>query len=252
MSGGARQLFDPEALPEAAGPERPRPTAGGADRRGALHRRRSTTRSRGRSATAFPAEPPPVGARRDRPPLRPPLGPPLPRAWSTPRRTGAGAGSRSRGGAPTLNVKCWRSSWAPLRHGLAKQGIELAEGMVVVLRGTLDLYRAKGEISLILVEVDVTALLGRMAAQRAQLLRALEAEGLLRRNAALPLPEVAAARRAGRQSGDRGLPRLSRPADRLGVRVPRLRTSRWPSRVPGAPASIARAVTRARAAATAT
>ena len=72
---------------------------------------------------------------------------------------------RARGGVPTLNVKCWRSSWAPLRHGLAKEGIELAEGMVVVLRGSLDLYRAKGEISLILAEVDVTALLGRLAAQ---------------------------------------------------------------------------------------
>jgi exodeoxyribonuclease VII large subunit len=99
--------------------------------------------------------------------------------------------SRGRGGAPTLNVKCWRTSWAPLRHGLAKQGIELAEGMVVVLRGTLDLYRAKGDISLVLVEVDVTALLGQMAAQRAQLLRTLEAEGLLRRNAALRAPEIA-------------------------------------------------------------
>ncbi len=63
---------------------------------------------------------------------------------------------------------------------LAKEGIELAEGMVVVLRGTIDLYRAKGEISLILADVDVTALLGRLAAQRAQLLRTLEAEGLLR------------------------------------------------------------------------
>ena len=91
---------------------------------------------------------------------------------------------------PTLNVKCWRSSWAPLRHGLAKQGIELAEGMVVVLRGALDLYRAKGEISLILAEVDVTALLGRLAAQRSLLLRTLESEGLLRRNAALPMPDV--------------------------------------------------------------
>jgi exodeoxyribonuclease VII large subunit len=101
------------------------------------------------------------------------------------------AGPRSRGGQPTLNVKCWRTSWGPLRHGLAKQGVELAEGMVVVLRGTLDLYRAKGEISLILVEVDVTALLGRMAAQRAQLLAALEAEGLLRANASLPVPEPA-------------------------------------------------------------
>jgi exodeoxyribonuclease VII large subunit len=100
------------------------------------------------------------------------------------------AGPRSRGGEPTLKVKCWRSSWAPLRHNLAKEGIELAEGMVVVLRGTLDLYRAKGEISLVLVEVDVTALLGRMAAQRAQLLRKLKAEGLLGRNASLRVPDL--------------------------------------------------------------
>jgi exodeoxyribonuclease VII large subunit len=62
--------------------------------------------------------------------------------------------------------------------------------MVVVLRGSLDLYRAKGEISLILAEVDVTALLGQLAAKRAQLLQTLDAEGLLQRNARLPLPEV--------------------------------------------------------------
>ena len=90
---------------------------------------------------------------------------------------------------PTLSVKCWRTSWAPLRHVLAKEGIELAEGMIVVLRGSIDLYRAKGEVSLILAEIDVTALLGRLAAQRARLLRQLEEEGLLRRNAALALPD---------------------------------------------------------------
>jgi exodeoxyribonuclease VII large subunit len=99
------------------------------------------------------------------------------------------AGRRDRGGVPTLSVKCWRTSWAPLRHSLEKEGIELAEGMIVVLRGTLDLYRAKGEVSFVLAEIDVAALLGRLAAQRAQLLRALEAEGLLRRNASLPVPE---------------------------------------------------------------
>jgi len=96
----------------------------------------------------------------------------------------------SRGGQPTLKVKCWRTNWVPLRHTLAKEGIELAEGMVVVLRGSLDLYRAKGELSLILSDIDVTALLGRMAAQRTKLLRTLEAEGLLRRNATLPPPEL--------------------------------------------------------------
>ncbi len=44
---------------------------------------------------------------------------------------------------------------------------------------------------LVLSELDVTALLGRLAAQRAALLRKLEAEGLLRRNADVPLPDVA-------------------------------------------------------------
>jgi len=102
----------------------------------------------------------------------------------------AGGGARVRGGVPTLKVKCWRTSWAPLRHALAKEGIELAQGMVVVLRGTIDLYRAKGEVSLVLVEIDVTALLGRMAAERARLLRTLGAEGLLTRNASRPVPEV--------------------------------------------------------------
>jgi exodeoxyribonuclease VII large subunit len=103
-----------------------------------------------------------------------------------------GSGSASRGrGVPALKVKCWKGSWAPLRSSLAKEGIDLAEGMVVVLRGTIDLYRPKGEIGFILSELDVTALLGRLAAQRAKLVRTLEAEGLLRRNAALPLAPVA-------------------------------------------------------------
>jgi exodeoxyribonuclease VII large subunit len=107
-----------------------------------------------------------------------------------PDHDGRAARSARGRGVPTLNVKCWRTSWAPLRHALAKEGIALAEGMVVDLRGSIDLYRAKGEVSLILAEVDVTALIGRLAAQRAQLLRKLEAEGLLRRNASLPVPEV--------------------------------------------------------------
>ena len=53
-----------------------------------------------------------------------------------------------------------------MKGALAKNGVMLAEGMVVVLRGTIDLYRPKGEIGFILSELDVTALLGRLAAQR--------------------------------------------------------------------------------------
>jgi len=92
--------------------------------------------------------------------------------------------------APVLRVKCWQSTWGPLRATLARQGIELAPGMVVTLRGTLDFYRPKAEIGFVLAELDVTALLGRLAAQRAALLRALESEGLLLRNRSLAVPDV--------------------------------------------------------------
>ncbi len=92
--------------------------------------------------------------------------------------------------APVLKVKCWQSTWGPLRATLAREGIELQPGMVVVLRGTLDFYRPKAEIGFVLQELDVTALLGRLAAARAALIRALEAEGLLTRNRALVVPEV--------------------------------------------------------------
>ena len=187
MSSGARQLFDPEALPVAAGPEA-QTDAGG--RPGVLSIGGLYEEVEGALGQAFPRNRH-LWVRGEIAHLSDHRSGHLYLSLVDPEEEGGAAGSRSRGGVPTLNVKCWRSSWAPLRHGLAKQGIELAEGMVVVLRGTLDLYRAKGEISLILVEVDVTALLGRIAAQRAQLLRRLEEEGLLRRNASLPLPAVA-------------------------------------------------------------
>ena len=92
--------------------------------------------------------------------------------------------------APVLRVKCWRTTWGPLRKTLQREGIELTPGMVVFLRGNLDFYRPKAEIGFVMAELDVTALLGRLAASRAALLRALAAEGLLERNRNLPLPEV--------------------------------------------------------------
>ncbi|MGH9082983.1 MAG: exodeoxyribonuclease VII large subunit [Acidimicrobiales bacterium] len=92
--------------------------------------------------------------------------------------------------APVLRVKCWRSTWGSLRATLAREGVELQPGMVVFIRGTLDFYRAKAEVGFILAELDVTALLGRLAAARAALLRTLAQEGLLERNRALTVPPV--------------------------------------------------------------
>ena len=155
---------------------------------------------------------------------------------------GRGRGrAAARGGEPVLKVKCWRTSWTPLRHTLGKEGIELAEGMVVVLRGSLDLYRAKGELSLILADIDVTALLGRLAAQRTALLRTLEDEGLLSRNAGVALPEVAL------HVGLVASPETEGCRDFLGQLVGsgfafRVSHVKVPVQGPGAPASIARAV----------
>ena len=92
--------------------------------------------------------------------------------------------------APVLKVKCWRSTWSALKGRLSAQGIELQQGMVVTLLGRLDLYRARGELGFIVSDIDVSALLGRLAAQRAALLQALEAEGLLVRNRGLRVPDV--------------------------------------------------------------
>jgi exodeoxyribonuclease VII large subunit len=154
---------------------------------------------------------------------------------------GPGRGG-ARGGEPVLKVKCWRSSWAPLRHSLAKEGIELADGMVVVLRGSLELYRARGELSFILADIDVTALMGRLAAQRTKLLATLEAEGLLRRNAAAGLPDVALHVGLVASPDTEGcrdfLGQLT--ASGFGFRVSHVKV---PVQGPGAPASIARAVT---------
>jgi exodeoxyribonuclease VII large subunit len=91
---------------------------------------------------------------------------------------------------PVLKVNCWGRTWGPLKAMLASQGIVLEPGMVLSLRGRVEFYPPKGQINFIASEIDVTALLGRLAARRAALLQALEGEGLLRRNQALPVPAV--------------------------------------------------------------
>jgi exodeoxyribonuclease VII large subunit len=189
MPGGAHQLFDPEAPPLSASEQPAAPDSESGGRSGVLSIGSLYEEVQDALNSAFPRRRQ-LWVRGEIQHISDHRSGHLYMDLVDPGDEGAPSGSRARGGEPTLRVKCWRSSWAPLRHRLAKEGIELAEGMVVVLRGTLDVYRAKGEISFILAEVDVTALLGRMAAQRARLLRKLEGEGLLGRNASLRVPEV--------------------------------------------------------------
>ncbi|HVC68706.1 MAG TPA: exodeoxyribonuclease VII large subunit [Acidimicrobiales bacterium] len=90
-----------------------------------------------------------------------------------------------------LKVNCWARTWAPMKAALDRQGIVLEVGTVVTLRGRVEFYAPRAQVNFIAVDVDVDALLGRLAARRAALLKALESEGLLRRNATLSVPDLA-------------------------------------------------------------
>ena len=92
--------------------------------------------------------------------------------------------------APVLSVNCWRAKWGPLSRELGEQGIELEEGMSVTIRGALNFYAARGQVSLNLEEVDVEALLGRLARQRQELIDALRSDDLFDAQRRRELSEV--------------------------------------------------------------
>jgi exodeoxyribonuclease VII large subunit len=92
--------------------------------------------------------------------------------------------------APVLRVKCWKQTWSVLRSRLSQEGIELADGMNVIISGYIDFYQVKGEVSLILESIDLESLLGRLALERKRLIEALSKEGLLELNKSIPIPPV--------------------------------------------------------------
>ncbi len=73
------------------------------------------------------------------------------------------------------------------RHG---DPIRMTDGVRVRIQGTVDYYPPQGRIQLRMSAIDPTYTLGVMAADREALLRELAADGLLRSNAARPLPPV--------------------------------------------------------------
>lgn len=95
---------------------------------------------------------------------------------------------------PTLKVKCWRSTWGPIRASIKRAGLSIEEGSIVRLRGYVDLYAARGELSFIVTSVDVEALrlatLGEHARRRAELLERLAAEAILEANRSRRMPLV--------------------------------------------------------------
>jgi exodeoxyribonuclease VII large subunit len=93
-------------------------------------------------------------------------------------------------GAPTLNVKCWSIRWRSVRSTLDRLGITLDAGMVVRVRGEVQFYKTRGTVDFILSDLDTDALLGKVAAERARVIKALVDEDLFDRQRRLPPPTL--------------------------------------------------------------
>lgn len=88
----------------------------------------------------------------------------------------------------TLAVTLFAGTAARLRPVLARNRLRLGNGLNVRIHGNLDLYAASGKLSLVMDGLDASFTVGRLAADRDQLLRRLVAEGLLDRQSRLPFP----------------------------------------------------------------
>src|SRR5260221_624416 len=76
-----------------------------------------------------------------------------------------------------------------VRRQLAEHGQQLAEGMTIRCRVTLDYYAPHGKLQAQIRDVDPIFTLGALEQRRRETLAALAEAGLLDRNRALPLPD---------------------------------------------------------------
>ncbi len=84
----------------------------------------------------------------------------------------------------------WRTDHMRVARTLRSGGQRLAEGQEIRCRVKVDYYPPAGRLQLVVREVDPLFTLGSLARRRAETLTALEAEGLLDRNAACHLSRV--------------------------------------------------------------
>ena len=92
------------------------------------------------------------------------------------------------GAAPSalFGVTLWKGNRPGVERTLAEAGgLALADDLVVRLRADLRFYAPRGRLQLNMTGIDPAFTLGRLAAERDRLLRALAEEGLLERNAGL-------------------------------------------------------------------
>jgi exodeoxyribonuclease VII large subunit len=90
-----------------------------------------------------------------------------------------------------LDVALFRSHLMTVHAALRRvPGVELADDVEVRVKGHVDVYPPTGRLQLIMTGIDPVFTAGALAANRERVLRQLEADGLLRANAAHELPEV--------------------------------------------------------------
>ena len=96
-----------------------------------------------------------------------------------------------RGAEVVLPVVLFASDRDPVNWALRRAGAgRMVDGVEVRIRGRVVHYAARGSVQLKMTWIDTEYTLGRLAAERSRVLRVLEAEGLLDRNASLPFPLV--------------------------------------------------------------
>ena len=86
----------------------------------------------------------------------------------------------------------WASDKQVVNAVLRRAGgaVRMTDGTEVRIRVRVSWYAERGRVSLRMLSIDTAYTLGRLAEARELLLRTLQAEGLLRRQSALPLPPV--------------------------------------------------------------
>ena len=94
--------------------------------------------------------------------------------------------------AASLSVVLFQGDKERVNHTIKRHGnaMRMADGLSVRIQGMLDFYPRRGQLQLRMTAIDPAHTLGAIAADRDLLMRALAAEGALRRNAAVALAEV--------------------------------------------------------------
>ena len=84
----------------------------------------------------------------------------------------------------------WKNDLLRVRRLLGASGQQIAEGMQIRVRGSLDFYAPGGRLQLCIKDVDPAFTLGLLEQRRRETLAALAAAGLMDRNRALELPDL--------------------------------------------------------------